>query len=117
MITLEMLQTFFADTREKNTTANGTPWSIDDVCRWSFFFVDEDGDALLPVARHMESLGYEFIGIAEPDDDDEDPFFYLRVDKVEQHTPESLQARVESLYAIAEQFGIADYDGMDVTAA
>lgn len=117
MITIEMLQTFFADTREKNSTANGQSWSIDDVCRWSFFFVDEDGEQLVPVAKHLESQGYEFIGITEPDDEDEDPFFYLQVDKVERHTPESLQARVQALYAIAEQFEIADYDGMDVTAA
>ena len=43
-------------------------------------------------------------------------FFYLQVDKLEQPTPESLQARVEALYAIAEQFEIADYDGMNVVA-
>ena len=109
------MQTFFSDTRQKNIEA-GKDWSIDEVCRWSFFFVDEDGSALLPVARHMESLGYTVVGITEPDDD-EDPFFYLQVDKVEQHTPSSLHARVAELYAIAGQFGIADYDGMNVGAA
>ncbi|TDK33029.1 ribonuclease E inhibitor RraB [Luteimonas terrae] len=115
MMTLEMMQAFFSDTRQKNIEA-GKDWSIDEVCRWSFFFVDEDGSALLPVARHMESLGYTVVGVTEPDGD-EDPFFYLQVDKLEQHTPESLQARVEALYAIAEQFEIADYDGMNVVAA
>jgi len=115
MISVEALQEFFSDTRKKNADG-GKPWSIDDTCRWSFFFVDEDGDALEPVAQHMESLGYTVVDITEPDDD-EDPFFYLQVDKVEQHTPASLQARVMELYAIAEQFGIADYDGMNVTAA
>lgn len=115
MITVEMMQAFFSDTRQKNMEA-GKDWSIDEVCRWSFFFVDEDGSALLPVARHMESLGYTVVGITEPDGE-EDPFFYLQVDKLEQHTPESLQARVEALYAIAEQFEIADYDGMNVVAA
>lgn len=115
MITVEMMQTFFSDTRQKSIDA-GKDWSIDEVCRWSFFFVDEDGDALLPVAQHMESLGYTVVGVTEPDDE-EDPFFYLQVDKLEQHTPESLHARVETLYAIAEQFEIADYDGMNVVAA
>jgi hypothetical protein len=115
MISVEALQEFFSDTRQKNADA-GASWSIDDVCRWSFFFVDEDGQQLVPVAKHLESLGYAVIGITEPDDG-EDPFFYLQVDKVERHTPESLQARVQALYAIAEQFGIADYDGMNVVAA
>lgn len=115
MITVEMMHTFFSDTRQKNIEA-GKDWSIDEVCRWSFFFVDEDGSALLPVARHMEALGYTVVGVTEPDDE-EDPFSYLQVDKLEQHTPESLQARVGALYAIAEQFEIADYDGMNVVAA
>lgn len=116
MIRLEMLQEFFSDTRQKNASAS-KPWSIDKVCRWSYFFVDEDREKLVPVARHMESLGYEFMDIADPDDDDEDPFFYLRLDRIELHTPESLHARVLELYRIAEQFEIADYDGMNVGAA
>ena len=114
MITLEMLQDFFAETRQKNT-AGAKPWSIDDTCRWSYFFVDQDGDLLEPVAEHLQAQGYEFVAITEPDDDDEDPYFYLQLDRVEKHTPQSLHARVQELYALAEEFGIADYDGMDVT--
>ncbi|RXR03478.1 ribonuclease E inhibitor RraB [Pseudoxanthomonas composti] len=115
MISVEALKEFFSDIRQKNADA-GAAWSIDDVCRWSFFFVDEDDQKLTPVAKHMESLGYTTIDVTEPEDD-EDPFFYLQVDKVERHTPESLQERVQELYAIAVQFGIADYDGMNVVAA
>ncbi|MFT4246517.1 MAG: ribonuclease E inhibitor RraB [Pseudomonas sp.] len=116
MITLETLQSFFSDTRQKNTSTS-QPWSIDEVCRWSYFFVDEDRERLVPVARHLESLGYAFIGIVDPDDADEDPFFYLQLDRIELHTPASLHARVLELYGIAEQFGIADYDGMNVGPA
>lgn len=116
MITLDMLQAFFSDTRQKNTSTSQT-WSIDEVCRWSYFFVDEDSEKLTPLVRHMQAQGYEFIGITEPDDADEDPFFYLQLDRIERHTPESLHARVQALYGIAEQFEIADYDGMNVGAA
>ena len=115
MIPLQMLQDFFAETRQKGAAA--TPaWSIDGTCRWSYFFVDQDGDLLVPVAEHLQAQGYEFVGITEPDDD-EDPYFYLQLDRVEQHTPESLHARVQQLYALAEESGIADYDGMDVGPA
>lgn len=115
MITLDMLQAFFSETRQKNASTS-KPWSIDEVCRWSYFFVDEDSAKLAPLARHLEALGYTFVGITEPDDADEDPFFYLHLDKIERHTPESLHARVQELYGLAEQFEIADYDGMNVDA-
>lgn len=67
------------------------------------------------MANHLESLGYGVIDITEPEDN-EGPFFYPQVDKVERHTPESLQTSGQKLCAIDVQFGIADYDDMNVVA-
>jgi hypothetical protein len=115
MITLQQLESFFIDTRETHASGRSS-WSIDETCRWSYFFVDADLNKLLPLANHMESLGYEVAGTLDPDESDDDPVYYLRVDKIERHTPQSLHGLNQELYGIAKQFGVADYDGMDVGA-
>jgi hypothetical protein len=115
MITSQQIEQFFADTR--STYASGrSSWSIDETCRWSYFFVDPDLNKLLSVAEHMESLGYEIAGTLDPEAGDVDPVFYLRVDKIERHSPQSLQLRNNELYGVAEQFDLLGYDGMDVGA-
>ena len=62
----------------------------------------------------MESKGYEFVGFLDPspENDDQETVF-LRIDKVEKHTVESLLARNDEFYALARQFTVRDYDGMD----
>lgn len=61
--------------------------------------------------------GYELVGLLEPgEDDDDQETIYLRVDRVERHTVDSLLGRNSELYAFAESHGLADYDGMDVGA-
>ena len=116
MIALQQLEDFFTETRE--TYASGrSSWSIDDICRWSYFFVDSQLHNLLPIADHMGSLGYEVVGTLDPEESDENPVYYLRVDKVGRHTPQSLHQLNQELYGIAKQFGVQDYDGMDVGAA
>lgn len=70
----------------------------------------------MPVATHLASLGYEFIGTLDPGPDDIIRNFYLRMDRVQRHSPVSLNELNRKFYAIAEQFGIESYDGMDVGA-
>lgn len=114
-ITLETLVDFFASTRQSRA-AGHMAWDIDGICRWSYFFVDGVRDKLMPVARHLESLGYEFRGTLDPEDPDDQQIYLLRMDRVERHTPQSLHARNLELYSIADRFGIEAYDGMDVGA-
>lgn len=92
-------------------------WDIDDVCRWSFFFVDADRERLIKAGEELERAGYEFVGLLEPgEEDDDQETIYLRVDRVEHHTVDSLMSRNEELYAFAASHGLANYDGMDVGA-
>ena len=114
MITKEILQGFFENTRNLRDEGK-TPFDIDDVCRWSYFFVDSDREKLTRVGQFLEDKGYEVVGFLEPTpEDDDQETIYLRADCVEKHTVDSLQERNQELYGIAEQFGVRDYDGMDV---
>lgn len=114
-ITLPQLEDFFAGTRQTCDAGRST-WKIDEECRWSYFFIDRDRERLLPIADYLAPSAYEFIGTLDPDESDDNPVFYLRLDRVETHTPASLHARNTSLYGLAQQFGVLGYDGFDVGA-
>jgi hypothetical protein len=115
MITKETLIGFFDDTRKLKATGKAR-FDIDDECRWSYFFTDTDRGKLIEAGRHLETIGYEVRGFLDPSPDDEKQTIFLRFDKVETHTPESLFERNTSLYALADRFGLDSYDGMDVGA-
>jgi hypothetical protein len=110
MISRDMLEDLFVRTRER------ARWSIDDVCLWGYFFTDHDRERLLGAALALERMGYRVVGILdepEPEDDDQGLLF-LHVEREEQHTVDSLEARNRELYRFAEEFGLETYDGMDV---
>ena len=109
MITRESAQWLFDHTR------TAAKWSIDDVCLWGYFFTDHDRERLSAAAPALERMGYRIVGILEPtpQDDDQDLLF-LHVEREEQHTVESLDARNQELNRFANEFGLESYDGMDV---
>lgn len=115
MITLQELEDFFEMTRQMYAEGRSA-WRIDDECRWSYFFVDAEREKLLPIADYMGRLGYEFMGTLDPEVDDECQVFFLRMDRVERHSPWSLHELNYQFYEIAERFGVESYDGMDVGA-
>ena len=115
MITIQQLEDFFSDSRETYKSGSSS-WNIDETCRWSYFFVDADLKKFGRVSDHLERLGYEIVGTLDPGPTDENPVYYLRVDKVERHTPQSLHELNQQLYSVAKQFDVQDYDGMDVGA-
>jgi hypothetical protein len=109
MISREMLEGLFASTRER------ARWSIDGVCLWGYFFTDHSQERLLAAAPAMERMGYRVVGIREPTPEDDDQgLFWLHVEREEQHTVDSLEARNRELYHFADEFGLETYDGMDV---
>jgi hypothetical protein len=113
MITREMIEDLFARTRRLRTEGR-VKWDIDEVCRWSFFFIDGSREKLIDAGRELEGMGYEFVGLLEPSPGDEgQETIFLRVDRVEKHTVHSLLARNDDLYAFADRAGLQGYDGMD----
>lgn len=115
-ITRKTLQIFFTDLRKLHAEGE-VRLNINGKCRWSYFFVDTDRNKLSELAAHLEQNGYEFFGfiIPGPQDNDQETIC-LRVDRIEKHTVDSLDERAREMYALAERFGIRDFDGMDVGA-
>ncbi|RYV02408.1 ribonuclease E inhibitor RraB [Shewanella sp. OPT22] len=113
-ISIDVLEAFFVETREF-TSQHSANFDIDQKCRWSYFFADSSEKKLTALGSHLESEGYEPIGFIEAEEGDENPeLIYLRVDREELHTVESLDKRNKEFYALAKEFDVETYDGMDV---
>jgi hypothetical protein len=79
-------------------------FDVDGVCRWSFFFVDPSRSKLEPLVGHLQQLGYEVKGFLEPDSSNDRPVYFLRLDRIECHTVDSLEARNGEFYQLASRF-------------
>jgi hypothetical protein len=101
--------------------AEDTDWDLSGPLLWGYFFTDADEGRLRDVAPLLEAQGYRVVEIflAEKDEDEEDEpdEWWLHVERLEHHTPASLDMRNQLLYAFASTHGLASYDGMDVGAA
>jgi hypothetical protein len=98
----------FADMRTKTGYKK---WNVDGDLLWGYFFTDPDRRKLQPVADFLTRNGYRFVNIYPTDDK---KTFFLHVERVEHHTPESLNQRNLEFYKLAEEFHLESYDGMDV---
>lgn len=107
-IQLVQLEAMFAQMR-----ANA-PWDADGPLLWGYFFVDASRDRLERAASELGTSGYRVVGITTVDGAAK---YRLHVERVELHSPMTLNARNQTLYAFAERRGIASYDGMDVGPA
>jgi hypothetical protein len=84
---------------------------VDGPLLWGYFFTDRDARRLKAVADHLASDGYRVVSIYPAADGSTN---VLHVERVETHTPVSLDERNASFSALAERFGLDSYDGMDV---
>ena len=113
MISRDTLISFFSDTRRLRQDGKAQ-FDIDDACRWSYFFDDGPRAKLQPLADHLQQLGFEVKGYLEPDLASADSVYFLRIDRIERHTVDSLEARNDEFYELASRFGVREYDGMEV---
>lgn len=111
MIEREMLAEMFDATRGKAS------WDIDGPCLWGYFFTDRDRTKLVAAGKALEARGYRFVDVLDSKGNDDEELLFLHVEKVEQHTVESLHQRNHELYRFAEEHGLESYDGMDVGSA
>ena len=107
-IQLAQLEAMFASMR------TSTPWNVDGPLLWGYFFFDPSRAKLEQAAKELQSAGYRLVAIEQFQND---PRLRLHVERVEAHTPASLDARNQELYALAERLGLDLYDGMDVGPA
>lgn len=105
MITLEQLENMFQDMRAK------APWNVDGDLLWGYFFTDPRPEKLRPLADELVKAGYRYVDTYLARDGST---HVLHVEKVERHTPQSLNQRNLEFYRLADKYGIASYDGMDV---
>jgi hypothetical protein len=105
MITLQALEEMFGNMRAK------TKWNIDGDLLWGYFFFDRHQGKLRLLGQELQKSGYRLVNLYPSDDRST---YVLHVEKIEHHTPQTLHARNQEFYRLAEQNGIDSYDGMDV---
>lgn len=105
MFTLEEMEDMFANMRTK------TKWDLDGDMLWGYYFTDVDRGKLERAAEQLTRRGYHFGSIYQTDDK---TTYVLHVERIEKHTPQTLQARNMEFYRLAEEFELDSYDGMDV---
>lgn len=109
MITFEQLQEMFQG------IASQGQWDMTKPMLWGYYFTDESPEKLEGVSPLLEKMGYKRVDLFEANlDPGQSPYFFLHVEKVEVHTPESLHKANQGFYAFARDHGLASYDGMDV---
>jgi hypothetical protein len=107
---LEGIRQIFAEAKTEDN------WNLDEPMLYSFYFVDEDADKLEKLGLELEEKDYDFVGVFELGDEETEEStgeYLLHIDKEERHTPESLAARNVEFQKLADEHGIATYDGWE----
>ena len=96
--------------------ADNTDWDLSAPLIWGFFFTDASAEKLRAVAPALEKDGYRFVDVflADKDEPDAADLWMLHVEKIEVHTPDSLDQRNGELVRFAAEHQLGAYDGMDV---
>jgi hypothetical protein len=95
--------------------AAATDWNLDGDMVWGYFFTDSNASVLEYAAKKLESQGYSFVNLFQPEDEGKLlPYYILHVEKIETHGVDSLYQRNTELEAFARENGLDTYDGMDV---
>src|SRR5262245_4438604 len=102
------LQEMFDDIAAK------TDWDLDDEMVWGYFFTNSDRIDLELAATKLESEGYRYVDLYQPEDGEDMPLYILHVERIETHDVDSLYERNTELEAFATENGLDTYDGMDV---
>ena len=90
-------------------------WDMSAPMLWGYFFTDPSDERLRLAADRLETMGYRYVAIFEPElDEGTDPYFFLHVEREEVHSVASLDRRNRELTTFADELGLATYDGMDV---
>lgn len=99
-----------------SSIAENTDWNINKPLLWGHFFTHSEPTKLESVIPKLENMGLSFVDLYESDKDDENEpdMFWLHMEEVRVHTPDSLDKKNDELYLFASEEGLDSYDGMDV---
>ncbi len=79
---------------------------------YGYFFTDESYEKLEKIKVELVEQGYVFVS-NEQLEDDENNAFLLHLEKIENHSSESLESRLHKFNALADKFNVC-FDGWDV---
>jgi Regulator of ribonuclease activity B len=109
MIELVQLEEMFASIAERGQ------WDMSQPMLWGYFFTDESREKLESLIPDLEQQAYRCVGVLVPErDEDQEPYYFLHIEKEEVHSPASLFERNAQFYALAALHDLGSYDGMDV---
>jgi hypothetical protein len=100
-ITRETVEALFKDLKE-NGPDPAAP------LRWSYYFSDPDPKKVEALAARLKQMGYEDV---ETYQDADAVLNWLRAEKVEPHTPDTLDSRNREFYKLADELGVQTYVG------
>lgn len=109
-ITLASLQELFAN------IAEDTDWDMSQPMLWGHFFSHSNAADLERVIPLLMEMGLDLVDIfmASKEAANDPDLFWLHMEEVRVHTPESLDLRNDEFYRFADREGLDAYDGMDV---
>ncbi len=105
MITKNDIEQLFAKMRKAG-------WNMEQALAWGYFFKHQSREPLEKLAEILASKGYEVVDINQSFPDE---MWWLQIEKIEQHSIDSLDQRNQEFYQLAKQYHIHAYDGMDVS--
>ena len=107
MITKDEIEQLFKKMRKAG-------WNMEQELAWGYFFKHQSKAPLEKLSAILQQEGYEIVDINQSFPDE---MWWLQIEKIEQHSIDSLNERNKSFYQLAKQYHIHAYDGMDVSPA
>lgn len=109
-ISLEQLKDMFGHMKKE------TKWDLSKEMLWGYFFTHKEPKLLESTSILLQQKGFNVVNIYLSDNEEpqEIDMYSLHVEKIEIHSPETLDKRNNELYIFANKHGIDKYDGMDV---
>lgn len=103
MIPLSQIQELYENMQSQGVNTN------QDML-YGYFFTNKTSEVLLGIAKVLEPYGFKFVDVYP----DETGLYWLHVERIETHTPESLDKLNQQFYELAEKWKIESYDGFDI---
>ncbi|MBS9774533.1 MAG: ribonuclease E inhibitor RraB [Tenacibaculum sp.] len=86
--------------------------SLDNPLLYGYFFIDESYEKLEKLKEELVEQGYTFVSNEQFEDKDSNEFL-LHLEKIENHSLESLENRLHEFNSLAEKFNVY-FDGWDL---
>jgi Regulator of ribonuclease activity B len=105
MISIKQIEIMFEKMR-----ADGK-FNVDSPLLWRYFFAGKSKESLTALKTYLVERGFRFVDIYPSSDK---RGFWLHIERIEVHTPQTLDELNLWFYGLVDQFQIDTYDGMDV---